>query len=97
MRGKLPSQSKWFYIILMRTKRDRPPVLAPASLCLTLMLLAACSSPVNARKPTSRKTARQMEHYNSLYGGAPVLGEPSPDDQYVPRSQQEGFTNFQVR
>lgn len=80
----------------MRTKRDRNPALATASLCLTLLLLAACSGPVNARKPTSRKTTRQMEHYNSLYG-TPVLGEPSPDDQYVPRSQQDGFTNFQVR
>lgn len=83
--------------MLMRTKHDRHPALARASLCLTLLLLAACSSPVNARKPTSRKTARQMEHYNNLYGGAPVLGEPSPDSQYVPRSQQEGFSTFQVR
>lgn len=81
----------------MRTKRNQHPAVAKATLGLTLLLLAACSTPVNARKPTSRKTARQMEHYNNLYGGSPVLGEPSPDSQYVPRSQQEGFTNFQVR
>lgn len=81
----------------MRTKRNRHAALAKASLCLTLLLLAACSGPVDARKPTSRKTARQMEHYNLHYGAPPVLGEPSPDSHYVPRSQQEGFNASQVR
>lgn len=80
----------------MRTKRDRHPALARASLCLTLLLLAACSTPINARKPTSRKTARQMEHYNNLYGGPPVLGEPSRDSQYEPRIQREMFNPSQA-
>lgn len=75
------------------------PALAMATLCLTLLALGpvACSGPVNPRKPVSRKSARQMEHYNNVYGGTPVLGEPSRDSQYVPRQQeQNGFNTFQI-
>ena len=49
----------------------------------------SCSTPdyPSDHKPKSRKTARQMEHYQATYGGPTVLGQPDPNSLYQPRTE----------
>ena len=59
-----------------------------AILC-SAMSAVSCSTPgySSDHKPKSRKTARQVEHYEKTYGGPPVLGQPSPSSMYQPRAE----------
>lgn len=73
------------------SKRHRRQLLP---LVCAILFLPACGSADPWKKPASRKTARQQEHFERLYGPPPVLGQPS-SSPYAPRAARpEGFATF---